>query len=97
MGIWAPKKIFWTSLVRKTWILDLWDGGLGGGCFRARPLGGGVRDTPPTTPPPLGLPIDPCLGGRIILPPGGAGHFFYSGGLTPPRGRLLWEGLGVGG
>ena len=53
------RKIFSTILVRKIWILDLWDGGLGGGCFRARPLGGGVVwDTPPTTPPPLGLPIE---------------------------------------
>ena len=36
-----------TILVRKTWILDLWEGGLGGGgCFQARPPGGGWSGTP---------------------------------------------------
>ena len=45
------RKSFWTNLVRKTWILDLWEGGLGGGVFLGPTPRGGWSGTPPLLPP----------------------------------------------
>ena len=42
--------------------------------FGPDPWGGPGHPPPLLPPPPLGIPIDPWLGGRIFLPQGGAGH-----------------------
>ena len=76
LGAKRRRKFFLTFLVQKTWILDPWEGGLGGGVFSGPTPRGGVWDTPPTTSPPLGLPIEACHAG------------FYGNG---PRGGVVWD------